>query len=209
MKVCVFGAGNMGARITEVFLTNGHDVTMLDVKQEFIDRGVKTITNDLAFLVKKEKMTEEHKNELLASLKTSLDRKAAADADFVMEVILERMDLKKDLLQELEEDYARLEALIACINRTNCCTLVDGVPLSDLLARRDCRQGTLGILRNFLDNASELVSRRTVGEIRIRSTVDVRSMQREVDRMSKELRELDEKIQEAIWTTDLLFLEEK
>ena len=103
MKVCVFGAGNMGARITEVFLTNGHDVTMLDVKQEFIDRGVKTITNDLAFLVKKEKMTEEHKNELLASLKTSLDRKAAADADFVMEVILERMDLKKDLLQELDE----------------------------------------------------------------------------------------------------------
>ena len=115
----------------------------------------------------------------------------------------------QDLLQELEEDYARLEALIACINRTNCCTLVDGVPLSDLLARRDCRKGKLGILRNFLDNASELVSRRTVGEIRIRSTVDVRSMQREVDRMSKELRELDEKIQEANWTTDLLFLEEK
>ncbi len=71
----------------------------------------------------------------------------------------------QDLLQELEEDYARLEALIACINRTNCCTLVDGVPLSDLLARRDCRKGKLGILRNFLDNASELVSRRTVGEI--------------------------------------------
>ena len=65
MKVCVFGAGNMGARITEVFLTNGHEVTMLDVKQEFIDRGVKTITNDLSFLVKKEKMTEEKKNELL------------------------------------------------------------------------------------------------------------------------------------------------
>ena len=43
----------------------------------------------------------------------------------------------QDLLQELEEDYARLEALIACINRTNCCTLVDGVPLSDLLAHLD------------------------------------------------------------------------
>jgi len=103
MKVCVFGAGNMGARIAEVFLTNGHDVTMLDIKQEFVDRGVKTITNDLSFLVKKEKMTEDKKNELLASLKTSLDRNAAADADFVMEVILERMDLKKDLLQELDK----------------------------------------------------------------------------------------------------------
>ena len=93
----------MGASITEVFLTNGHDVTMIDVKQEFLDRGVKTITNDLSFLVKKEKMTEEHKNELLGALKTSLDRKAAADADFVMEVILERMDRKNDLLQELDE----------------------------------------------------------------------------------------------------------
>lgn len=102
MKVCVFGAGNMGARIAEVFLTNGHDVTMLDIKPEFCERGVKTITNDLSFLVKKEKMTEEKKNELLASLKTSVDRKAAADADFVMEVILERMDLKKELLQELD-----------------------------------------------------------------------------------------------------------
>ena len=103
MKVCVFGAGNMGARIAEVFLTNGHDVTMIDIKQEFLDRGVKTITNDLSFMVKKEKITEEHKNELLAGLKTSIDRKSAADADFVMEVILERMDLKKELLKELDD----------------------------------------------------------------------------------------------------------
>ena len=108
MKVCVFGAGNMGARITEVFLTNGHEVTMLDVKQEFIDRGVKTITNDLSFLVKKEKMTEEKKNELLASLKTSLDRKAAADADFIMEVILERMDLKKSFCRSWTRSALRI-----------------------------------------------------------------------------------------------------
>lgn len=103
MNVCIFGAGNMGARIAEVFLTNGHNVTMLDIKQEFIDKGVNVITGDLSFLVKKEKMTEDKKNELLASLKTSTDRQAAADADFVMEVILERMDLKKELLQDLDK----------------------------------------------------------------------------------------------------------
>ena len=102
MNVCVFGAGNMGARIAEVFLTNGHTVTMLDIKQEFIDRGVKTITNDLSFLVKKEKMTEDRKNELLAGLKTSVDRSVSKDADFIMEVILERMDLMKDLLKSLD-----------------------------------------------------------------------------------------------------------
>ena len=62
----------------------------------------------------------------------------------------------QDLLQELEEDYARLEALIACINRTNCCTLVDGVPLSDLLARREFRPITQ-ILR--AENFAELFRR--------------------------------------------------
>ena len=110
----------------------------------------------------------------------------------------------EELLRELEEDYTQLEALIASINRTNSATLVEGVPLSDLLARRDCRKGKLGILRGFLDSASELVTRRTVGEIKIRSTVNVREMQKQVDRQSRELRELDEKIQEANWTTDLL-----
>ena len=67
-----------------------------------------------------------------------------------------------ELLRELDEDYAQLEALIARINRTNSVTLVDGVPLSDLLARRDCMTGRLGILRGFLSSASSLVNRRTV-----------------------------------------------
>ena len=73
-----------------------------------------------------------------------------------------------ELLRELDEDYAQLEALIARINRTNSVTLVDGVPLSDLLARRDCMTGRLGILRGFLSSASSLVNRRTAGEIRQR-----------------------------------------
>ncbi len=103
MKVCVFGAGNMGARIAEVFLNSGHDVTLFDIKQEFIDRGVKTINGDLSFMVKKEKITEDEKNARLGRLKTSVDRKDAADADFVMEAILERMDLKKDLFTDLDK----------------------------------------------------------------------------------------------------------
>lgn len=103
MKVCVFGAGNMGARITEVFLNAGHDVTMIDIKPEFTERGKTVITHDYEFLVSKGKMTAERKDELLASLKTSVDRKDAADADFIMEVILERMDLKKDLLEDLDK----------------------------------------------------------------------------------------------------------
>ena len=122
MKVCVFGAGNMGARITEVFLNAGHDVTMIDIKPEFTERGKTVIAHDYDFLVKKGKMTEEHKDELLAALKTTVDRNAAADADFVMEVILERMDLKKDLLEDLDktsdETFQTAFDLMASLGKT-------------------------------------------------------------------------------------------
>ena len=109
-----------------------------------------------------------------------------------------------DLLAQLEEACGQLERLIACINRTNSATLVGGTPLSGLLARRDVWKKKLQILRDFLSSASELATRRTVGEIKIRSTVNVREMQKQLDAASKALRELDEAIQEANWTTELL-----
>ena len=76
--------------------------------------------------------------------------------------------------------------------------------LSDLLARRDCCRGQLGIWRNFLSCASATVSRRTVGEIKIRSAVPVKDFQKQVDQGAKELRQLEERIQELNWTTELL-----
>ena len=110
-----------------------------------------------------------------------------------------------ELLRELEEDYARLEELISAINRTNNSTrLEDGSALSDLLARRDCLKGKLSILRGFLDNASALVRRHSVSEIKVKSTVDVRRLQKQADGLSRDLRELEETIQEKNWTTELL-----
>ena len=123
--------------------------------------------------------------------------------------LYEKLDLssKEDqkLLKELEADYARLEELISAINRTNNATKVEGgTTLSDLLARRDCLKGKLSVLRGFLDNASALVRRHSVSEIKIKSTVDVRRLQKQVDGLSKELRQLEEVIQEKNWTTELL-----
>ena len=110
-----------------------------------------------------------------------------------------------ELLKELEADYARLEELISAINRTNNSTrLEDGTTLSDLLARRDCLKGKLSILRGFLNSASSLVRRHSVSEIKIKSTVDVRQLQKQVDGLSKELRQLEETVQEKNWTTELL-----
>ncbi len=110
-----------------------------------------------------------------------------------------------ELLKELEEDYIQLENLISAINRTNNSTkLEDGTTLSDLLARRDCRRGRLSSLRNFLNNASALVHRHSASEIKIKSTINVRRLQKQVDGLSQELRELEESIQEKNWTTELL-----
>ena len=111
----------------------------------------------------------------------------------------------RELLRELEEDYVRPEALISAINRTNnAARTEDGATLSDLLARRDCLRGKLGILRNFLDSASALVRRRTAGEIRVKSTVNVRELQKQADGLARELRQLEESIQEKNWTMDLM-----
>ena len=101
-------------------------------------------------------------------------------------------------------NFAELETLIARINHTNNAAMVDGMSLTDLLAKRDCLKQRVSIMRTFLDNASAPVSRYSLKEIMVYSTVDVEELQRSVDKIAKELREVDEKIQGANWTIDLI-----
>ena len=108
------------------------------------------------------------------------------------------------LLKELAAMTNRLEEIIANINLTNSRTLVDGEPLTRLLARRDAWQQQIRIQREFLDAASALASRARMSEIKILSTVSVADMQKKLDQQSKALRELDARIQGANWTTDLM-----
>ncbi|MBR4580049.1 MAG: DIP1984 family protein [Lachnospiraceae bacterium] len=110
----------------------------------------------------------------------------------------------KELLNELNKDFVRLEELIARINKTNNATKSGDYSLTDLIAKRDCLKHRIGILRDFLNRSSEKVSRYTKTEIRILSTVSVSELQKEVDALSKELRETDETIQGLNWTTELL-----
>lgn len=103
MKVCVFGAGMMGAGIAQVFLTAGHDVVLADVQQPFVDSGELKIIKGLQFLEGKGKITADYMKDCQRRLVTTIDKSLAADADFVMEVIVERMDIKKSLLKELDK----------------------------------------------------------------------------------------------------------
>ncbi len=110
----------------------------------------------------------------------------------------------KELLRELDQDFQRLEELIAKINHTNNETKQNGASLTDLLAKRDCLKQRVSIMRSFLDNASEKVNRYSKAEIKILSTVSVSKLQSEVDALSKKLRETDEQIQGLNWTTELI-----
>lgn len=110
----------------------------------------------------------------------------------------------KALLRELDNLLDRLEWLIARINLTNSRTLSEGLTMTELLARRDCLAKRVSALRSFLNEASAKVDRYSQKEIRILSTVKVSALQKQVDAASKDLRELDERIQGLNWTTELL-----
>ena len=110
----------------------------------------------------------------------------------------------EDLLDELDQIINRMEELIARINKTNSSTFVDGVSITEMLAKRDALTNKIRVLREFLSMASNKVDRYSTKEILIKSTVDVAKLQKTVDALSKQLRELDEAIQQANWNTDLL-----
>ena len=107
------------------------------------------------------------------------------------------------LLERLGRSVARLEELMAAINLANCRTVVDGMTLTQLIARKDCLRLKIEAYRELAEAASQTAHRATRSEIRILSAVDVKAIQADVDAMAKELRLLDNKLQQTNWTTDL------
>ena len=93
---------------------------------------------------------------------------------------------------------------MAQINRTNCATLVDGLSLTQLLARKDALSARLSAYRDLVYAASQTAHRATRGEIRIHSAIDVKATQKQVDQMARELRLLDNRLQGANWATELM-----
>ena len=109
----------------------------------------------------------------------------------------------EQLLKELDGCTARLEQLMAAINRTNCETMVEGKSLTEMIARKDALLIRLSVYRDLVNTASQTARRATRSEIKILSTVNVQDKQRMVDEMAKELRLLDNKLQATNWTVEL------
>ncbi len=103
-KICVLGAGLMGNGITQVCAQAGYEVAMRDIEQRFIDGGMSSIRKNLARDVEKAKKTQADMDAILGRIKPTLDLKAAvADADLIVEVVIEVMDIKKKVYEELEK----------------------------------------------------------------------------------------------------------
>ena len=108
------------------------------------------------------------------------------------------------LVQELSALNDQLETLIVRINLTNAATASEGVTITALLARRDCLTRYIGSLRDFVSEANSTPKRAARGEIRILPTVNVAEYRKKVDALSRDLRELDLRIQQLNWTTELM-----
>lgn len=103
-KVCVIGSGTMGNGITQVVALGGYETTMVDVKQEFIDKGMAAIKASLGRFAEKGRISQADMDKAMANIHTSIDLKQAAkDADYVIEAVFERADVKMPIFQQLEE----------------------------------------------------------------------------------------------------------
>lgn len=101
--VAVLGAGTMGNGIAHVFARAGYSVILRDVEQRFLQRGMETIEKNLDREVKKGKLAEAEKPAVLARLRAVTDMGAIAAADFVVEAVPEKIEIKRAVLTEADK----------------------------------------------------------------------------------------------------------
>ena len=111
----------------------------------------------------------------------------------------------QELIAELERVSGQLEQFVQRINRTNSNTMLDeAMSLSDALAVRDNLKLKQGIYQHLAQAAVVTQDRYSKSEVKFTSTVDVAAIQRRADDLARQHRDLDAKIQEANWRTELL-----
>lgn len=119
-NIVIIGAGLMGHNAGQICLMAGYNVTLVDIKDEFVDNGVAKIDEGLKKLEAKGKLGEGVSSaDLMGKLKKSTDTASAVkDADFVLEAVVELMDVKKQVFKTCDEN-----APAHCILATNTSTM--------------------------------------------------------------------------------------
>jgi len=124
-KVAVIGAGTMGNGIAQSFAQAGYDVTMVDVEQSFLDKGMAAITGSLSRLLSKGRITEEEEKATLSHITPSLSMEDVADAQLVVEAVIEDTTVKTRVFARLDEITA--PATILASNTSS-------IPITELAA---------------------------------------------------------------------------
>lgn len=99
----VVGAGAMGAGIANVMATNGYKVILRDIKEEYVQSGLDRINKFMDNSIKRGKLTEEGKQEVLDRITATTSLQDMKDVDLVIEVVIEDMDIKQQVFKELDE----------------------------------------------------------------------------------------------------------
>lgn len=103
-RVAVIGAGTMGNGIAHLFAQNGYSVTLIDVSEAALERGLATISKNLDRMVKKEKITTEDKEATLGRITQSTSiAEAVADRQIVVEAATENIELKKKIFKDIDD----------------------------------------------------------------------------------------------------------
>ncbi|MEM4294740.1 MAG: 3-hydroxyacyl-CoA dehydrogenase family protein, partial [Candidatus Caldarchaeum sp.] len=102
MKIVVVGAGVMGHGVAEVAALAGFEVTMVDVSEDLLRKGIEKIRWSLEKFVEKKRLSREQAEQALSRIKTSLElERAVADADLVIEAVPEKLSLKQEIFSRL------------------------------------------------------------------------------------------------------------
>lgn len=102
-KIGVIGAGNMGSGIAQKIIQEGIHVVMVDIKDEFVERGMNTIRTMLQEAVERKIFTTQKVDEILSRIKGTTDFNEVADADLVIEAVFEDKKVKSDLFKNLDQ----------------------------------------------------------------------------------------------------------
>lgn len=102
-KVGVLGAGAMGNGIAQLAAQIGCEVVMRDIEDAFVERGMKSIDRFLSKSVEKGKLEAKEKDTIMGRIKGTTDMADLKDVDFLVEAVLEDLDLKKKVFKELDE----------------------------------------------------------------------------------------------------------
>src|SRR5262249_49600185 len=111
-KAAVIGAGTMGGGIAMNFANAGIPVTLLETKQEALDKGLATIRKNYDNTLKKGKLTQEKFDQRTALITGTLDYAAIADADIVIEAVFEELGVKEAVFRKLD-DVMKQGAILA------------------------------------------------------------------------------------------------